>query len=243
MLKIIYQDENLLVVDKPAGIVLFSEGSVKNKTLIDELLKKFPYLKNVGESPRYGIIHRLDKDTSGVLLIAKNNQALNFFQKQFMKKKVVKKYFALVVGKIESSKGEIKTLIGRNPRNRKKQKIFFPFEPLAKGRKLREAITKYRVVERFKDYTFLELQPKTGRKHQIRCHLNFIGHPIAGDKIYGFKGQSKPKGLKRQFLHASYIKINLPNGKICEFFSKLPEDLSRVLIKLKAENIRYDKSY
>jgi len=228
---VLYEDENVLVIEKPAGIIVFPEKPTTKKTLIDSLLEKFPYLKNIGQSPRYGIVHRLDKDTSGILLVAKNNGSLNFFQKQFQERKVTKKYLALVVGIIKENQGKIKTLIGRSPMNRQKQKVYLPFEPGSIGK--RKAITEYMVLKKFENYILVEATPKTGRKHQIRAHFSYLGHPIAGDKIYGFKNQPCPKGLKRQFLHASYLKIKLPGGKEKEFKSDLPEDLKKIL-----ENLR-----
>jgi len=204
-LKIIYQDNDLLVIDKPAGI---------NS---DDFEKR---------------VHRLDKDTSGILLVAKSSKALDFFQKQFKNRTVIKKYLALVCGNTISKAGKIETLIGRSLKDRKKQKVYLLNEPDAKRKGLRKAITEYRVSERFKDYTLIEAEPKTGRKHQIRCHLAYLGYPIAGDKIYGFKNQPIPKGLKRQFLHASYLKIKMPDGKIKEFKSQLPEDLKKILCQL-----------
>ena len=231
--KILYEDGNLLVIDKPPGIVVFPERKMKEKTLIEFLIEKFPKLKNVGRTPRYGIIHRLDKDTSGVLLIAKNNKALSFFQKQFKEREVIKKYLALVVGEIKESQGKIETLIGRDPKKRTKQKVYLPYAPESKKRGLRKAITEYKVIERFKNYTLLEVLPKTGRKHQIRCHLAFLSHPIVGDKIYKFKNQPHLKGLTRQFLHAFSLKIKLPSKNTKEFKSKLPKDLKKVLKNLK----------
>jgi len=222
-MKRIYEDENLIAIDKPAGIVVYPN-------LIKELFKKFPYLKNVGRAPRYGIVHRLDKETSGILLIAKNNKALDFFQSQFKARQVEKKYLALVVGEIRENQGIIKTLIGRSKKDGKKQKIYLPGSPDSKGK--RKAITQYRVLEKFKDYTLIEVQIKTGRKHQIRIHFAGILHPVAGDKVYGFKNQPKPKGLERQFLHANYLKITLPSGEIKEFKSRLPDELEKVLKNL-----------
>jgi len=198
-MKKIYEDDDVLVVDKPAGVVITDI---------------YPDLSKV---------HRLDKDTSGVLLIAKNEKALIFLQKQFKQRSVEKKYIALVVGNIKNNQGKIETLIGRALKDKKKQKAYLPLERRAQGK--RKAITKYKVIKRLKDYTLLEVFPKTGRKHQIRCHLAYLGHPIAGDKVYGFKNQICPKGLKRQFLHANYIKIKLPNHKHKEFKSELPNDL------------------
>jgi len=236
-MKIIFEDENVLVIDKPAGIVVFPEDEIKRKSLIDYLLEKFPNLKNVGESPRYGIIHRLDKDTSGILLVAKNNKTLKFLQQEFKEGKVFKKYLALIVGRMEGKEGEIKTLIGRSPKDRKRQKAFLPHEPQSKKKGLRVAITKYKALKYLSDernkYTLVEVSPKTGRKHQIRVHLAYIGQPIAGDRTYGFKRQPTFKGLNRHFLHASVLKIQLPNNKEKEFHSPLPDDLKAVLDRFK----------
>jgi 23S rRNA pseudouridine1911/1915/1917 synthase len=232
-LRIIHEDKDILVIDKPAGIVVFPEGKTKEKTLIDYLLESHSELKNVGEAPRYGIVHRLDKDTSGILLVAKNNKSLIYLQKQFKESSIEKKYLALVVGNLKNKQGTIETLIGRAPKNKKKQRVYLPHEPGAKGK--REAITEYKVLEKFKDYNLIEVKPKTGRKHQIRCHLSYLGHPIAGDKIYGFKKQLCPRELNRHFLHAGYIKIKLPDGEIKEFKSELDEELRGVLQKLNSE--------
>ena len=232
-LKVIYQDENLIVINKPAGIICFLEKEINKKTLINELLEKFPDLKNVGNPPRYGTVHRLDKDTSGIILIAKNNKALDFFQKQFKDRNVTKKYIALVIGEIQRDKGKIETLIGRSQKNKKKQKAYLFTEPEAQRKGLREAITEYKILEKFKEYTLVEIQPKTGRKHQIRCHFTFLNHPIVGDKIYSFKNPKTLKNLKRQFLHASYLKIKLLNKKEKEFKSEIPNELNQILKNLK----------
>jgi 23S rRNA pseudouridine1911/1915/1917 synthase len=231
-IKIIYEDNDVLVVDKPTGIVVFPEGeSLKSgeKTLIDYLIEKFPELKQIGEAPRYGIAHRLDKDTSGVLLVAKTSQALIFLQNQFINRRVEKKYACLVEGVVENDFGTIETLIARAKGDPRKQRAY---SPINAPKSAREAITEYRVLERYKNYTFLEVEIKTGRRHQIRCHLSYLKHPIAGDKMYGFKNSHIPKGLTRQFLHASYLKIQLPfdvaQGKPKEFVSELPEDLRAI---------------
>jgi len=215
-MRVIYEDENLQVLDKPAGID------------VDNIPRRVhPPKFSEGKLRR---VHRLDKDTSGILLVAKNDKALEFFQKQFKERKVEKKYLCLVVGNLKNKEGEIKTLLGRSPKDRRKQKVFLPQEPGALGK--REAITNYKVLERFKNYDLIEVEPKTGRKHQIRAHFSYLGHPIAGDKLYGFKNQLCPKGLKRQFLHASYLKIKMPDEKIKEFRLELPEDLKSVIIFL-----------
>ena len=230
--KIIYEDDNVLVVDKPAGISVYPDDNASQKngtyqsTYIGALIEKYPELKNTGEAPRYGIAHRLDKDTSGVLLVAKTNESLIFLQNQFINRRVDKKYVCLVEGDIKEDTAEINTLIGRSPQDPRKQKAY-PLSEAKTGR--REAISEYKVLQRFEEYTLLEVQIKTGRKHQIRCHLSYLQHPIAGDKLYGFKNSPTPDGLTRQFLHASYLKIQLPNGKTEEFKSDLPEELQKTL--------------
>lgn len=203
-IKTIYEDNDLLVFEKPAGINA------------DDFKKR---------------IHRLDKDTSGVFLVAKNDPALEFFQKQFKEKKVKKKYIALVVGNLKNTEGVVKTLLGRSPNDRRKQKVYLENEPGAENKK--EAETCYKVLQRMENYDLIEVEPKTGRKHQIRAHLAYLNHPIAGDKLYCFKNQPCPKNLKRQFLHAGYLKIELPNGEIKEFESRLPDELNKILEELK----------
>jgi len=202
--KIIYENNDILVIDKPAGVNA------------DDFEKR---------------VHRLDKDTSGILLIAKNDKVLDFLQKEFQERRVEKKYIALVVGVLKNDKGEIKTLLGRSQQDRRKQKVYFLHEPNVENK--REAITKYKVLQKFENYTLIEVNIKTGRKHQIRAHFSYLHHPIVGDKLYGFKNQLCPKELTRQFLHANYLKIKLPNNQIKEFESKLPEELEEILKKLK----------
>lgn len=226
------------MIDKPAGIVVFPEGNIKEKTLIDFLIEKQPELENTGESPRYGIVHRLDKETSGVLVVAKNDDTLKFFQKEFKESRVKKEYIALCSGNVSRDKKIIETLIGRAPKDRRKQKAFPLYQSQISG--LRKAITKLEVLKKFKNYTLIKAVPRTGRKHQIRCHLAHIGHPIAGDKIYGFRGQSAPDNLTRQFLHASAIEIEAPTGKWGKFFSELPPDLQSVIEKAKELKSNYE---
>ena len=199
-MKVIYEDENIQVIDKPADMT------------IDQF-----------EKPA----HRLDKDTSGVILVAKNDKTLEFLQKQFQERKVKKQYLALVVGNLKNTEGKIETLLGRSPKDRRKQKAYFSGDPRTEGK--RKAVTEYKVLQRFENYDLIEVEPQTGRKHQVRAHLTYLGHPIAGDKLYGFKNQPLPEGLKRQFLHSNYLKIKLLNGKEKEFKSELPDDLKKVL--------------
>ena len=228
-LKIIYEDNNLIVVDKPAGLVVFSQK--REDDLMSLLLPSFPLLKEMGKEKRYGLIHRLDKDTSGLLLVAKNEKALDFFQKQFQERKVKKKYLALLEGILKEKEGKVSFLIGRNLKKRIKQKIFLPLSPQGKGK--REAITKYKVLQEYgREYSLLEVSPLTGRKHQIRATFSYLNHPVVGDKIYSFRHSPRPEGLERQFLHSFYLKIKLMTGKEKEFFSPLPEDLREVLEKL-----------
>lgn len=235
-LKIIYDDENVLAVDKPAGIAVYSEQPENLETLIAGVLEKYPEIKKVGEAPRYGIVHRLDKDTSGIILIAKNNKTLDYLQEQFKLGKTVKKYLALATGRIIQDQDKIETLIGRDRKNRTKQRAYLFLGPQAQKKGLRKAMTEYKVLKRFENYTLLEVMPKTGRKHQIRVHFLYLGHPLAGDNLYGFKNQSDLEGLKGQFLRAASLKIKLPDDKEKEFKADLPENLKNILNKLDNRN-------
>ncbi|MFH1509967.1 MAG: RluA family pseudouridine synthase [Candidatus Nealsonbacteria bacterium] len=202
--KIIFENENIIVIDKPAG-------------------------KNSDDFK--GRAHRLDKDTSGVLLITKNEKALDYYQSQFKNRQAKKKYIALITGHLKNSSGEIETMLGRAPSDRRKQKAYLQNDPNVKNK--REAVTRYKVLKNFENYDLIEVEPLSGRKHQIRAHFTYLGHPLVGDKLYGFKNQLTPKDLKRQFLHATYLKITLMEGKEKEFQSDLPEDLKIVLEKIK----------
>jgi 23S rRNA pseudouridine1911/1915/1917 synthase len=199
----IYEDENIQVFDKPAGV-------------------------NSDDFPKR--VHRLDKDTSGIFIVAKNDKTLEFLQKQFKERRVKKKYLALAVGHLKNETGEIETLIDRSPKDRRKQKVYLSLDPKTESK--RTAKTRYKVLQRFENYDLVEAELLTGRKHQIRTHFAHLGHPIAGDKLYGFKGQISPDNLKRQFLHASYLKIEMPNGREREFKSELPQDLKETLNNL-----------
>lgn len=203
-LNIIYEDEDVQVFNKPAGV---------NS---DDFEKR---------------VHRLDKDTSGVFLVAKNDEALVFLQEQFKNRQAKKKYIALTVGNLKNADGTIETMLGRSPQDRRRQRVFLARDPQARGKRM--AITKYRVLQKFQKYDLIEAEPLTGRKHQIRAHLAYLGHPIAGDKLYGFKNQPLPQSLSRQFLHAASLEIKLPRGEIKKFESELPEDLKICLTQLK----------
>jgi 23S rRNA pseudouridine1911/1915/1917 synthase len=216
-LKIIYEDDDLLAVDKPANLTVHPAPGHPGHTLVNAILAHFPHLADIGDSLRPGVVHRLDKDTSGVMLVAKNSTAQADLAKQFKSHSVTKAYLALVTGKLEPESGIIEADIGRDPRNRKKMAV------VAQGR---EARTEYRVIKYIGNYTLLEIMPETGRTHQIRVHLAAIGFPVVGDKVYGVKS----KYLSRQFLHACRLGFRLPaTGEYVEFESELPEDLERAL--------------
>ncbi len=221
-IKIIHEDENILVIDKPAGLVVQPEQNKISKTLIDYLLKIRPEIKNVGEDPtRPGLVHRLDKDTSGLMIIAKNNKAFGELKRKFQEREIKKTYTALVVGQLKEKEGIIDKPIGRG-KSRVKQSTTFIVA------KERPAITKYKVIKEYKQFSLLETSPKTGRMHQIRVHLASIGHPVVADKVYGFKRQPEIRELNRHFLHASAIKFEL-FGKNYVFKSELSDDLKKAI--------------
>jgi len=219
---IIYEDDDLIVIDKPAGILVHPVSSFakatadESETLIEFLLKKYPQAK---------LVHRLDKDTSGIMVVAKNEKAYEFLKEQFQNREIKKKYLALVYGILKDRRGIIAKSISKSRKRGGSQTI----APIGK---MREAITRYEVIKEFPNYSLLEATPETGRTHQIRVHLASIGHPIAGDEKYKFKRQEKINGLNRQFLHAKYLKFKLPNGAIKEFTSDLPNELSKILENL-----------
>lgn len=219
-LKIIYEDQNILVVDKPAGMVVHPACGNKHGTLLNAVLG---YLGN-SQLDRVGIVHRLDKETSGLIVIAKNEQTLNFLQSQFKARSTVKKYLALVWGKIENRKGIIDAPVGRSRANRKKMTV------TEKGR---AAQTYYKVIKVLPTaegqfLSLLEVTPKTGRTHQIRVHLKALGYPVVGDKTYG-RNQSLDRKLGRQFLHACCLKFTLPGDQQKEIEIGLPAELRNFL--------------
>ncbi len=218
-LKIVYEDKDILVVDKEAGLVTHPTMDHLSGTLVNALLFHFKNWPDAG-SLRPGIVHRLDRGTSGLLVVAKNEQALDSLKTQFKEREVTKKYICLVQGKIEKSSGRIDGSIARHQVNRKKFTV---------SKEGREALTNYKLIKFIGEkFSLLEVQPKTGRTHQIRVHLNHISHPVVGDKLYGGRMIGK-----RQFLHASFLEFTHPKtGKKIAFESKLPVDLQAVLGKL-----------
>jgi 23S rRNA pseudouridine1911/1915/1917 synthase len=221
-LDVIYEDEDVIVVVKPAGMVVHPSCGHNKGTLAGAILALCPDLAGVGERLRPGIVHRLDKDTSGLVVVAKNESALRNLREQFKKREVKKVYVALVEGRLEPERGAIEAPIGRDPRQRKKMAV------VGGGR---YSLTLYKVVEYFDEHTLLEVEPKTGRTHQVRVHLSFIGHPLVGDPIYGFRKQRL--NVSRQFLHARTLGFRLPSGEYVELEAELPEDLKRVLDRLR----------
>ncbi len=247
-LKVIYQDPHILVIEKEAGLITAQTDTGTEKNTIEDILKN-EYLIDIEQA---GLVHRLDKDTSGVLVVARTNQALTNLQSQFKERKVKKVYVALVHGIIEQ-KGEVNVAIGRNPIRHDK------FSIVEEGR---ESSTEYEPVEKFKiqnekikslvpgmtdreikkleharygEFTLLKCYPKTGRTHQIRVHLKYINHPIVGDLKYGGRKISRVDKIwvPRQFLHAQKLSFYHPQtNKWMEFESKLPQDLEEVLAKL-----------
>lgn len=235
-LNIIFEDKYFLIISKTAGITVHpAPGSYEN-TLVNAIL--FYLKKNPSKTlynQRAGIVHRLDKDTSGLIIIAKNDVIAAKISEQFKSRTVEKKYTALVLGNFAEKKGEIRLPIGRSRVDRKKMGI-----SIDRGR---EAVTGFVVVEEFEGCSLLDIFPKTGRTHQIRVHLSYIDHPIIGDKQYGNKESeriARDIGLARQFLHASKLKFLHPeNGKVIEIEDKLADDLNCALnnLKVKKEKI------
>jgi 23S rRNA pseudouridine1911/1915/1917 synthase len=216
-LNILYEDDDLLVVDKPAGLTVHPAPGHTSHTLVNALLAHLPHLAGVGDSLRPGIVHRLDKDTSGLMLVAKNTKAQADLIGQFKSHAVSKAYLALVRGHLTPENGIIEADIGRDPRHRQKMAV------VEDGR---EARTDYQVIKYIRDYTLVEVRPETGRTHQIRVHLSAIGFPVVGDKVYGVRSPFVP----RQFLHACRLGFSLPStGEYVEFKSGLPADLEKAL--------------
>lgn len=231
----LFENEDVIVVNKPARISTHPLLPQEKDTLIGQLLLLRPEIQKIDPgSLRPGIVHRLDRDTSGILLVAKNKNACEYLIQQFSERKVEKRYTALVWQPLAQQKGVIESLMGRDPGNKKKQKCYSLLDPEARRRNLREALTSWKVLKNFREWCLIEALPKTGRRHQIRAHLASIGHPIAGDRLYGFKDMPIPEGLTRHFLHSSYLKFTGPDGNTYEFESPLPEELEQVITKLES---------
>ena len=262
-IKILYEDSNILAIDKPSGISVHSDGRSKEKTIADWVLKNYPKMKNVGENEIYenksvkteikkpGIVHRLDKETSGVLLLAKNEKAYQFLKSQFQERVVKKPYVAIVSGDMKNDRGVINKPIGRSPKD---------FRRYLAGRgargEMRDAVTQYRVLKRFtlpapslrregnfhqtppakgecpkgegvNKFTFLEIRPKTGRTHQIRVHMKYLNHPVVCDSLYN-PDNPTPKGITRMALHAKSIEFKNLKGEIIRVESSVPKEFIKL---------------
>ncbi len=223
-LDILYEDEDLLVLNKAPGMVVHPAPGHSDDTLVNALLARYPELQGVGEDGRPGIVHRLDKDTSGLIIIARNSRTLTTLIEQMQAHKIVKRYLALVEGDVAHDQGSIDAPIGRDTRNRQQMTIT--------TRDSREARTHFRVLQRFTRHTLLLLQLETGRTHQIRVHLKAIGHPVVGDPVYGSGNAPKGFTLQRQFLHAYQLEFEHPiTGKLIEIEAPLPKDLQNILVR------------
>ena len=255
-IKVLYEDSNILAIDKPSGISVHPDGRNKEKTITDWVLENYPKMKNVGEPmgeiARPGIVHRLDRDTSGVLLLAKNQKAHEFLKKQFQDRTIKKTYVAIVAGWFKDERGVINKPIGRSPSD---------FRRWLCGRgargELREAVTEYKVLKRFEaeielgetfsrftlkgsdttqkfhpilshKFTFLEIKPKTGRTHQIRVHMKFLNHPVVCDSLYN-ADQPYPKGITRMALHAKSIEFKNLKGETIKVESPLPLQFKKIV--------------
>lgn len=228
-LDIIFEDQNLMVIDKPSGMVVHPATGHTSGTLVHAALSHAPQLEGIGGEKRPGVVHRLDKDTSGVILLAKNDRAHNWLQDQFRLREADKTYLALLDGIPETPTGRIEASIGRDPRIRRKMAVV----PPAKGR---DAVSEYLILESFAEHAYLEVYPITGRTHQIRLHMSFIGCPVAGDTLYGKRKPTLP--LQRIFLHAARLNIRLPGEKEKHTFkSPLPAELEIVLEGLRQPGI------
>lgn len=225
-LEIVYEDQDLAVVNKPQGMVVHPSVGHSSGTLVNVLLYHIKDLSTINGVVRPGIVHRIDKDTSGLLMVAKNDQAHQALADELKAKKSLRKYLAIVHGNLPNDRGKIEAPIGRSEKDRKKQAV------TAKGR---PAVTHFHVLERFGNYSLLELRLETGRTHQIRVHMAYIGHPLAGDPLYGPRKTLKGHG---QFLHAQTLGFTHPRtGQVLEFSVQPPAIFQETLEKLRARKV------
>jgi 23S rRNA pseudouridine1911/1915/1917 synthase len=231
-LNIIYEDDDLIVVNKPAGMVVHPGAGIESGTLAHALVYHFNSLSGTAGRTRPGIVHRLDKETSGLLVVAKNDVAHERLSDQFRDRQVFKMYIALVYGRVSKERGEIDARIGRSPHNRTRMSVL-------RGGAGRTAHTIFNVAERYQDFTLLNVQIKTGRTHQIRVHLAHIGHPVVGDSTYGGGRENSIRdvairravqSLGRQFLHSAELAFTHPrSGERLRFTTSLPPELTTFL--------------
>jgi 23S rRNA pseudouridine1911/1915/1917 synthase len=227
-LDIRYEDGDLVVINKPAGMVVHPGPGHFAGTLVNALLAHCPDLPGIGDTKRPGIVHRLDKDTSGLIVAAKNDRALRQLQAQFKQRTIIKRYIALVDGRVEPSAALIDAPIGRDPERRKMMSVIHSSSPRAKSAHTRDAQTQYRALHIYEQYSLLECTPLTGRTHQLRVHLAYIGHPIVGDRVYGRRKQRI--SLSRHFLHAKELTFRRPSdGAVLTFSAVLPPELQTII--------------
>lgn len=226
---VLYEDQDTIAINKPAGLVVHSDGKTKEPNLVDWLLSKYPEIKWVGEPGRdshgneilrSGIVHRLDRDTSGVMLVARNQESFENLKKQFQKHEIVKKYEAFVFGEVKAD-GVVNRPIGRSSSDFRK----WSAQRGARG-ELREAITEYRVLSKGKDYSLVELIPKTGRTHQIRVHMKAINHPLFGDGLYA-PNKENTLGFQRTALHSKEVSFVGLDGSMHTVKAPYPEDFKK----------------
>lgn len=226
-LNILYEDSDIVVVNKPKGMVVHPAPGNESGTLVNALLYQIDTLSSENKDSRPGIVHRLDKDTSGLLVVAKSNVAYRSLLEQFKKRTVKRRYVALVHGKLNIEKATINAPIGRNPVNRKTMAVI--------DENSKEAITHYKILQEFNEHTLLEITLETGRTHQIRVHMLYIKHPIVGDSVYSRK--KNRFGIKTQLLHASNLGFIHPtSGEYIEFEAEVPEDFKEIIRLLEIRN-------
>ncbi len=230
-LDIRYEDNDIIVVNKPAGMVVHPGTGHDSDTLVHALLFHCPDLAGVGNTKRPGIVHRLDKGTSGLIVAAKNDKAQWALQKQFKERTVGKKYLALVFGQVQPPAALIDAPLGRNPMQRKKMSVIAPGSARARSAHAREAKTYYRTLRSYDEYTLVECTLHTGRTHQIRVHMTYIGYPLVGDLVYARRKQKLLRG--RHFLHASELTLKRPSdNQEKTFTAELPPELQNILDQL-----------
>src|SRR3989338_7659119 len=227
--QIIYEDDDLLIINKPSGLITHPKNSEdKQESVTGWLIEQHPEIKMVGEDPlRPGLVHRLDKDTSGLMVIAKNQNSFLYLKGLFQDRKIKKFYLALVNGKPKEPKGVIDAPMGRIGMKRTTQ-----VRGNKKLKDRKEAVTEYNTLRNFNNFTLLEVSPHTGRTHQIRVHLKSIGTPIAGDPLYGHKNPNGPKEPERLFLHAYKLQFVSPDGNALTLEVDLPKELQNFINKL-----------
>ncbi len=238
MIKILHEDSNILAIDKPSGLSVHGDGRTKEKTVTDWVLENYPKMKNVGEPMlvkikneeikinRPGVVHRLDRDTSGVMLLVKNQKAYEFLKEQFQNREIKKVYHTIVSGWFREDRGVINKKIGRSPTDFRK----YSASRGARG-EMRDAVTQYKVLKRFSSpekFTYLEVMPKTGRTHQIRVHMKSVDHPVVCDPLYNPDGPC-PKSIKRMALHAKSIEFKDLKGNVVKIESKLPKEFQSIV--------------